>query len=181
MSDVTLSIVVPTKGRPTLARALESVAGQLGEGDEMLVKCRTTRWGNATRDELVPKATGSHLWWLDDDDMAAPDALDTIRRHVSEDPGTIHVFRMRYENERKPGWPIVLWQAPEFRLCNVGGPMCVVPNVREALGEWAHDLTYTEAGPGACGDWHFLSRTCELLDRDPVFHEEIVARIRVPA
>jgi hypothetical protein len=166
---VTLSIIVATSGRGSLSRTLASLASQIGDGDEILVLRRdNVPKGNATRDEAIKKATGSHLWWADDDDIAAPGALETIRKKVAEDPQTIHIFKM------KSGAGYMLWEEPEFRLCGVGGPMCVVPNIPGKLGKWKHKKNYTGA-VGACGDYHFLAGTLKKLGTKPVFHKEIIA------
>ena len=167
--SVTLSIIVATSGRDSLSRTLESLATQIGDGDEILVLRRDNVFkGNATRDAAIKKATGSHLWWADDDDIAAPGALETIRREVAKNPGTIHIFKM------KSGAGNILWEKPEFRLCGVGGPMCVVPNIPRKLGKWTHKKNYTGI-VGACGDFHFLSGTLKKLHSKPIFHEEIIA------
>jgi hypothetical protein len=132
-------------------------------------------FGNATRDEAMPRCAGSHLWWMDDDDIALPDALDTIRHAVAKDPGTVHIFRMEYADGRPS-----LWMEPEVRRCNVGGTMVVVPNIPGRLGQWAHSQYWGDGRPaGSCGDYVFLTGTLERLGRDPVFHEQVIARIGV--
>ncbi len=173
--DVTLAIITATNGRDTLTRTLASLAPQLGDGDELLVLRRDgVPWGNATRDEAMARATASHLWWMDDDDIATEGALEAIRQGVAEDPETVHIFKMQgrlYHGDQE----FVLWEEPKVEFCRVGGTMCVVPNIPEKLGTWVH----TERDPpGRCGDWHFLTQTLERLGREPCFHEDIIARIR---
>jgi hypothetical protein len=172
----TISIITATSGRPTLTRAIASLAPQLEHGDEMLIVRRdNTPWGNQARDDAIPRCAGTHLWWMDDDDMAATNALAIIRQAVAADPGTIHIFRMAYEDR-----PVIIWQEQRFECGWVGGPMCVVPNTPGLLGQWQHNHAYPGFKAGECGDWHFLSRTLELLGRPPVWHTNIIARIRVP-
>jgi hypothetical protein len=167
--SVTLSIITATCGRDTLTRALASVAPQLGDGDELLViRNDNAPKGNATRDEAIKRAAGTHLYWLDDDDVLADNALETIRLGVAEDPDTVHIFRMQGDLHRN-GASEVLWAEPVVRFANVGGSQCVVPNVPGKLGMWAGD---------AGGDFRFLTETLELLGRDPIFHPEVIAQIR---
>ena len=159
---------MPTKGRDTLNRAISSVAPQLEHGDELLVLRRdNVAYGNATRDEAIPRCIGSHLWWVDDDDVAEPDALATIRKHVSESPELIHVFRMQY-----PIHGDVLWREEgDWQCGRIGSPMCVIPNVPGKLGSWVH--------PGvSCGDWNFFDQTLKLQGGPLVWHEEIIYQIK---
>lgn len=178
MSALTLSIITATSGRPTLGRALAALAEQIEDGDELIVMRRDhAPWGNATRDEAICRASGTHLWWMDDDDLPTENALKTIRDGVAEKPDTVHIFRIRYEDQ-----PLTLWRDPVFRVTNIGGSMCVVPNLPDQLGTWRHEHSYPEApGVGRCGDFHFLKGTLKRLARDPIFHREIIARVRVPA
>ncbi len=159
----TFSIIVATGGRPTLTRTLESLAPQLEHGDEILcIRNNEAPWGHATRDEAMGRAKGSHLWFMDDDDIAADFALSEIRLTVAEQPDAVHVFKMKHGDR-------VLWKDPVVRIGNVGTPMMVVPNVPESLGRWG---TVYEA------DGHFLVETLGLRGDQPVFHEQIVALIR---
>ena len=170
---VTLSVITATSGRDTLTRTLASLAPQLRDGDELLVVRRdNVPWGNATRDEAIKRAVGTHLWWVDDDDVATPDAFETIRRHVATDPGTVHIFKM----EMPSG--VILHPDRIFRVGLVSGGTCVVPNTPDKLGTWLHDERLWNNTPGEAGDFHFLSGTLELLGRDPVFHDDVIARIR---
>jgi hypothetical protein len=165
---VTISVIVATCGRDTLTRTLASLAPQLEDGDEILVARRDHNpKGNATRDELMPRCAGTHLFWVDDDDVATEDALEIIRSAVAEDPDTIHVFRM--ESYAVHGQ--ILWDVPKFLFGHVGGSMCVVPNKPDKLGSWVW------AG-GNGGDFHFLEETLKRLGREPVFHDDVIQRIR---
>ena len=166
----TFTIITATGGRNTLLRTLESLALQLRDGDEIMVERRdNVPWGNATRDEAIKRAAGSHLWWMDDDDVATPDALAIIREAVAQDPGTVHIFKMDRGREG------ILWDEPKVVLSHIGGTMCVVPNIPGKLGSWVHTK---HNPPGKAGDFEFLVGTLELLEREPIFHEEIIAVIR---
>ena len=167
----TLSIVMPTAGRDTLVRAFASLAPQLEDGDEIIVVRRDgVLCGNQPRDEAMRRCIGSHLWWMDDDDIATDGALEIIRREVAQDPGTVHIFKMRMNGG-------VFWPQPTFIYGHVGGTMCVVPNLPDKLGTWVHALDYGN-GVGRGGDFHFVRGTLDKLGREPIFHEDVIARIR---
>ncbi len=159
----TFSIIVATCGRPTLTRTLESLAPQLEHGDELLViRNDNAPWGHATRDEAMRRAKCSHLWFMDDDDIAADFALSEIRLTVAELPDAVHVFKMKHGD-------LILWKDPVVRIGNVGTPMMVVPNVSGKLGSWGESYE---------ADGHFLIQTIALRRDIPCFHEQIVALIR---
>ena len=159
----TFSINVATSGRPTLTRTLASLAPQLEHGDELLViRNNEAPWGHATRDEAMHRAKGSHLWFMDDDDIATPYALEDIRGQVVQAPDAVHIFKMQHGT-------LVLWKDAVARVGNVGTPMMVIPNVEGLLGRWG---TQYEA------DGYFLQETLALRQDEPVFHEQIVALIR---
>lgn len=102
-----LSIIVPTIGRATLRRTLNSIAPQLREGDECLVVadghlenvealCREfgeafhyLTWrdersvvGQAQRNAGILAARGDYLAFIGDDDVYTPDAFDAIREAI---------------------------------------------------------------------------------------------------
>lgn len=158
---------MPTQGRPTLNRAIASLTPQLHHGDELLVIRRDgIPYGNATRDEAIPRCMGSHLWWVDDDDIAVPNALEVIRAKVGLNPGSINVFCMQHGSNGSVLGEDQIWQQGR-----VGGPMCVVPNVPGKLGMWAYDAVH-------CGDFNFLKTTLQLQGGPPVWHEDIIYTIR---
>ncbi len=163
----TFSVIVPTCGRPSLLATLASLAPQLGPGDELIVvRNDDAPWGHKARDEAITRAKGTHLWFMDDDDVATPDALETIRRYVTADPKSFHIFRMRNLDNG-----LITWDKPEPRHGEVGTPQMVPPNKRGKLGKWD--------GGGYSGDAHFLQSTIVARDDEaPVFHEEIVALIK---
>src|SRR5215216_5578709 len=91
----TFSIVVPSTGRPTLGRTLQSVADQVEPGDEIIVIVNDYgdegggSRGYRAREEGMAKARGSHVLFCDDDDVFLPHALATMREFASEHPGRI--------------------------------------------------------------------------------------------
>ena len=163
---VTFSVIVPTRGRRSLAAALDSVAEQLEPGDELLVRCtRDEDFGNAARQSLIERARGTHLVFVDDDDQLARGALGTMRRVAEDNPGCVVVFRMRHLDGR------VLWRDPVLRERNVSSQMFLVPNVPGRLGRWENP-DYPRMA-----DWTFIAETVRLQG-EPLFREEIVAHIR---
>lgn len=162
----TFSIIVPTCGRDTLARTLVALAPQLGDGDEIIcVRDDNAPWGHATRNRVMSRAVGSHLWFMDDDDVPAEGALDVIRNRVAEAPGLVHIFKMQMNDGQ------LIWEEPVACVGNVGTPMMVVPNNPGELGVW--DETCCE------GDGEFLMDTiARRNNQPPVFHPEVVALIR---
>ena len=94
----TFSVIVPTAGRATLTQTLASIAPQLGLGDELLVRRADCEWCNESRDLLCAKATGTHLLFMDDDDVYADGAFTLIRAVVAAHPARTHIFKMRHGN-----------------------------------------------------------------------------------
>ena len=164
--DVTISVIVPTRGRRSLRGTLASVVRQLEPGDEVLVRwSRDEDFGNSARQSLIERARGTHLAFIDDDDQFADDALATMRRAAAENPGRIVVFRMRYLDGQ------VLWREPVLRERNVSSQMFLVPNVPGKLGRWENP-DYTRMA-----DYRFLADSVRLQG-EALFREEIVAHIR---
>lgn len=149
---VTFSILMATVGRPTLRRALQSVADQpLGDQDEVLVigerpavhdaaqqfgfvfvPCaRGHNWGTDERIAGMRVARGTHLAFLDDDDIYLPGALQVMRATAAQHPDRPILFRTR--NERRGR---TIWKDPELRPGNQGAPQFVTPNCANRLGVW---------------------------------------------
>jgi len=173
-ADVRLSVVIPTIGRPTLERTLDSVisakyrAGDevivVGDGKipeaERLVTANTHRmnaiyhetektggWGGPQRTLGMHLASGTHLLFMDDDDVYAPTAFEIIRKAALEHPSKLIIFKMQSFTTRW-AWK-VLWSHKSIFLGNVGTPMIVVPNTPPQIGVWgdryASDLAFYES------------------------------------
>jgi glycosyltransferase involved in cell wall biosynthesis len=190
---MSLTVIIPTMGRPSLIETLQSVVRQLHTGDEAIVvsdgfiqevgdicaafgpevrflytDVRTKNSGASQRDLGIAAAReGTHLMFLDDDDIYVCGALLTVRAAVERDEDAVFIFRMKY-GEAAPQPGLVLWADPEIRLCNVGSPMLVVPK-KGYLTPWArfdptvHDYWWA----------HWLS-----VQRRIEFREDIIALIR---
>src|SRR5205823_966463 len=122
-------------------------------------------YGMKARDAAMPRAQGTHLLFMDDDDQFARGAFRMIRRFAQAHPGRIGIFRMRFDNG------LTLWTEPVVRLGNVSTQMLCVPNHKDKLGSWcAGDIARH-------GDFEFLRATAALQE-EPLFRREIVAFVR---
>lgn len=188
---ITLSLIVPTVSRPTLARALASARRQdwwpgdevilVGDGPQPIAqalweqfalpgrytevpKTLPADWGHTPRNLTHPQARGAYLMALDDDDELTDGAVATVRAAIAKNPGRPHLFRMS-------GCPVVgdCWKVPDVRLGNVGTPMFVAPNAPARLGRYT-------ARYG--GDHDFIASTCSHYPDGPVWREEVICRVR---
>lgn len=156
------TIIVASCGRPTLARTLLSISPQMLPGDELLVSVNDDApWGHAARNELMARAHGDALLFMDDDDQYTPGAFATVRGALSAEPERMHIFRMRYPQGQ------TIWERPELVEGQVSTQMVCVPNKPER-GSW---------GERYQGDFDFITATAELMG-EPVFHEEVIALCR---
>jgi glycosyltransferase involved in cell wall biosynthesis len=162
---VTLSIIVGTGGRATLVRALKSIALQLVPGDEvMIVRDDSGDAGDTPRNDAMPRARGTHLAFLDDDDVYVPDALAKMRRFAEENPGRIGIFKLEYAAGNRR------WVDPVLRYKNVSTQTFLVPNVPGKLGCW-------EREGRVAGDYRFIEATAKLQG-DPIFVDEVTVLAR---
>lgn len=158
----TISVIIPTVGRESLAAAKASAAG----ADEIIVvENQDGDHGYSARSRGIQQATGTHLAFLDDDDVYTPGAVDLMREAACERPV---IFRMDHHRHG------VMWRQPFLEFGNVGTPMFLVPNQPDQLGEWAEHAPGL-AEPG--GDFTFISGCVERMGR-PVWREEIVCTVR---
>lgn len=161
----TFSIIVPTCGRSTLARALASLSSQpLGLQDEVLVigpaaaaavthahgytfiECQPgLNWGNSERQIGIQRARGTHLAFLDDDDAYLPGALATMRRTAAQHPSCPILFKT-YNARRKR----TIWRSRILSPGNQGIPQFVTPNRADRLGAWTDQRA---------GDYDFIVST----------------------
>lgn len=182
--DVSLSVVIPTLGRPSLERTLASCA----DADEIVVVLDTARGctglpcelpanavfaagefgvtgGHAGRAHGIGLATGTHLAFFDDDDEYLPGAIGLMRDAACERPV---IFRM---DDYRHG---VIWRDPSIWFGNVSTQMYVVPNDPARLGSWA---PHRPGWPQPGGDYTFIAETVAMMG-EPVWREEIVAVLR---
>jgi glycosyltransferase involved in cell wall biosynthesis len=192
-----LSVIVPTLGRQTLPRTLDSIVWQLNPGDELLVVSdgwishvadqvshyqshehpyyvsyhrgpTTMNNGASQRDLGIERALGDVLLFMDDDDIYARGALESIRLRIKDSYGMPHIFQMRYGNQGG-----VLWREPKFEFGNVGTPMFTVPRL-PSLPKWA-------SYPKNAHDFHFINDVVNKMFGGHVGWHNIVTSIIRPS
>ena len=193
----TLTLITPTCGRTTLRNVAASVVGQLRRGDEWIlvadgpqpfaqtvarkarlltaanvvyaeVKHATSQFGNAQRDFALRIARGSHLCFLDDDDVWRTGAGEAFRTAATEQPDAVHIFKAEWG----PGhhWQGILWRREAFEESNVGTPMLLIPN-RPSLPLW---MAWNARGTVSDFAWMQAARGA----RDVCWHPRLVATVR---
>lgn len=186
-----LTVIVPTKGRATLARTLASIPDGvrtliLADGAEATALARKLakgRWhtevvwsllkkpsgelGHPQRNAGMAMAQTKWLAFMDDDDTYTPDAFDVLAAHLNGNR-VPHIFQMRYGKHPHAPPGFVLWQAPIVQFGNVGTPMFIVPNDPAKLGVWPSRVG---------GDFFFIAETCVKMG-DPVWVPEVIAEVR---
>ncbi len=182
-----ISVVIPTSGRRSLRRTLrrlrredagdlevivvsdgpqpvaEKIAGRLSrrwpdlryhEGPA------THNWGNAQRMAGIERARGSHLMFIDDDDVTVRGAFAAIRREVARNPDRILLFRVKRHGE-------LLWRTPAVAFGNVSTQQVVIPNRPGSVGSWLSRDVYES-------DLDFI-RECVALQGEPVWAADVIA------
>ena len=188
-----LSVVIPTCGRETLERTLESitVAG-ITKADEIIIvgdgpqpvsrriaesfrsparityleSEETRAFGGRQRNLGMEVASRSHLVFIDDDDCYLPDALRWMREAAEKNPSQITLFRIQ-ERRDKFEWDTV-WTRKKVEFSNVGTQGILLPNRKQYFGTWP-------SHPGS--DYHFLRGTVDRWPgREPwvVWDERVV-------
>lgn len=161
-----LSIIVVSKGRPTLMRTIHSVVSQMRPGDQLILDVNADHpQGHVAHNRQLPNVTGDVLLGVADDDYFMPGAFDLVRKRYAENPGQMHIFRMHYSNDTQ------LWAAKAFVCGNVSPSMAAIP-----VGPWL-----SRYGMHYNGDFQFLADTLERMEnQEVVWHEEVVQIIELP-
>jgi len=178
----TLSVIIPTIGRPTLRRTLESIRAQeLIDGDEVIVvqdgPTDLATWATVKAAELpvrylatgkragdfgatprnlgMAHARGDYLAFMDDDDVYRTDCYGaTTAFYRVRSAMARHPGRPIMFRAERPGWGPTTWQVKTVRFGhNNTTVMFVVPNRPECLGEW---------GPHRGSDFAFIVTTLRL-------------------
>jgi glycosyltransferase involved in cell wall biosynthesis len=175
MTEPMISVIVPTSGRPTLSRTLASIAPQLRPGDEIIVvRDDSGDSGDTPRADAMRRARGTHLAFLDDDDVYVPDGLEKMRRFARANPGRIGIFKMEHYDGTTH------WREgePVLRYSNVSTQNFLIPNVPEKLGRWQKQAQPESPDKTHAGDYVFLNETIALQGREPMFVDEVTVYFR---
>lgn len=169
--SVGLSILIVTKGRPTLMRTIHSVVSQMQPGDQLIIDMNDDHpQGHVALNRQIPNCTSDVIVGVADDDYFVPGAFNLIRERYAEKPDRIHVFKMRYSDGSE------LWAHKTFECGNVSPSMTVIPNRRQWLGR-VGEHHYN-------GDFDFLAETLGAMGGDPsrlvVWHDEVIQIIELP-
>ena len=197
MTDLSICVITPTIGRPTLRRTLESAKlGPLDnwevitDGPEIYKKVKpdildllnsrrylhysTTfrvmgHYGNRLRDTRMSITENDYFVFLDDDDVFAPGAIEIIKEAIAQHHPRPIIFKMRNGNGE------TLWKNREVTPGNVGGSMFVCPNDPDKLGKW-------DNGQGHRSDIEFIRQTLENYGpgwrQDIVWSDEVIIHCR---
>lgn len=177
-TPVRVSVIVPTLGRPTLQRTVDSATWAdeiivvydaptppsdhvVGENVSVHAIGPTGTWGAEQRQLGISKATGTHIAFMDDDDVYAPGVGRTIRDALSARPHRVHIFRMLDGETAYGGYGCVVVGA-------ISTQMFIVPNDGQ-IGVWSKRYA---------GDFDFISSTLALRGGRPRFHDTVIALLR---
>lgn len=184
-----LTIIIPTAGRATLACTVRSVLSQLGPEDELIVAVDTH--GGAPAIECVPGvryiehdagghdyghsqinaamvvARGAYILVNDDDDIYTPGALDAVRQSIARQ-STPRPLLFRHQ-----GYNGLIYWLKEGWVCEgaIGGHSLVAPNDRMRLGQWTQRYA---------GDFDAIVGTLRHYDGAADWERPIIAYARPP-
>ena len=160
--NVSLSIIVATKGRPSLTKTLNSITSQMLPQDELIIKFdNSDDWGATPRTLGMRQAVGTHLMFMDDDDSYTPDSFRVIRETLQQNPSFPHIFKMQ-RPER------LIWDKEEVIVGNVSTQMIITPNNLNKLGVWGTEYE---------GDYKFIKTTTDYYSK-VIFNEHIICKYR---
>lgn len=173
MDSPRLSVITPTIGAPTLQRVVDWFAENLHSGDEHLLVFDGPGWpdiprysrydgretfrtlvtpehvgdgGYSPREYAMTRCRGTHIWFMDDDDMPARGAVETIRAAIEEEPQVPWLFIM--DGPMSP-----VGKYGELARNSVSPQMFVVPNHPEKFHPWVN-------GHGYESDAEMILKTC---------------------
>ncbi len=140
-TDALLTFIIPTIGRPTLSRTLQSLMAQhetnwkaivmfdgveptIPSPDKRITMMRMEKVGSynhagRVRNEAIRHATTEWIGFVDDDDTLTPDYMTHFQTHVKEQPDVI-IFRMKLENRIVPATGLT-----SFNMNDVGISFCM--------------------------------------------------------
>lgn len=192
-----LSIIIPTLGRKSLNRTLDSLKDQRASEDEILVvgdgpqkEARriveergvgyryletppTHRWGHAQRNLGMSQSKGDYLAFMDDDDVYLPGAFEAMRKAASDNPKIgLFLFRMKIQAAGKER---IIWDPQAIYLGNVSTQMILLKRTMPFLAQWGpHPLVKSGSG----GDYIFIRQNAGILMWDNIrFEEAVIAQL----
>lgn len=173
-----LSVILPTIGRPTLQRAIDSIPEDprvqvvlIGDGVPFARNGRfvsVTRYprsgdaGYSARNLGLPAATGDWLAFMDDDDYFTPDGVRTILDYCEGcEDGRPAVFRMQRLSSNDS-----LWWVPKLQLGNQGQQQFVCRNT-PGLPRWkthySADFDWMQEVEKLHGPSRFMDQTTVVM------------------
>lgn len=181
----TLSMIVPTLGRPTLTRTIHQAIDAMGPNDELIIvsdgpsvaareqvakiddprirymeTIPTRKWGCHQYDIGSMFALSNFLMFSTDDDIIPSTAFEDVRKGVDGKPWP-HVFSLHH-------LPIGRVLRNSIAQCEVGAQQIVVPNIPSKLAKWSDNVSDTN-------DHAYLMATLAIWKRLPEFHDEIIS------
>jgi glycosyltransferase involved in cell wall biosynthesis len=157
----TISFVIPSIGRKSLQKTLDSI--EKWPGDEVIVVQHhppSGTWGNLERKEGIAKAKADYIAFIDDDDYYVTGHRKIMELAIRENSGKPNLFRMRYPNGK------ILWESRRMTPGNIGSPMILVPNQKEMF------YKFQFPGNTNMGDYYFAAR---WKFPKTIWREEIIA------
>jgi hypothetical protein len=178
---ISISVILATIGRPTLANTLRSLS-QLRKEEEVIIlvdgwhevsaiidsvelQCKKSViycrdnigfWGHPNRNRFSKVANGTHVMHFDDDDVYVPGAFNRVRREIANDPNSLLIFGYDCGWKKMPTFPKIEYH-------NVSTQCYVIPNKPQQFGHWG--LFYG-------GDCEF-AQTCQF--GEPKFFYDVIS------
>lgn len=190
-----LSVIIPTIGRPTLERTLQSIRSQRSADDvEILIvgDSHNGTWAKQLADLSLMAARsdalyvdhdgGQHCWGhpqrqygaeLADGEWLAFLQDDDVYAHGAFDAieagtrGQDALCPVLFRATVPAG--IVVWMEPVIRENNIDANCIVTPNRPKQIGRWGHRYA---------GDFDFVQSTAELYDGQVAWDEHVIALAR---
>ncbi len=186
---VNVQVVIPTAGRTTLFRTLESIRNAGATQDDLITiatdgliphvqtitqhfKELRTRivvtpyeraFGHGPRNHALhkePDYSCSWLWYVDDDDLVLPWSFPKIKTVIAEANDLVPLLaKFRTGNS-------IVWSDKVVGRARVGGHCLIHPNVPGMIGTW--DASRYD------GDFDFIESTLAHYPEGPVWREEIL-------
>jgi len=177
VTNSTISVIVPTIGRDTLERTLDSLLCfneviVVSDGhDEDIQKDWSDfgyryAWvtdpascvGHAQRNAGMALASCDYIAFCGDDDVMTPGAYDVIQKALYS-ANAPHIFKV-------DTWSCgIVWRNTELYEGNIDCGGLVVPNIKPKLGRFTYRYS---------GDYDFIVETLRLMEKAPVWNDNVI-------